>query len=231
MGNTNWEMRDGIDPTHFREAVRVFDTAREAEVKARFEKYDRERQQARDAAWAQNEPFREQLGRILGTKVRTDEVTVHETRSGFELRCRFMQIVEAIDYEGYRRQKRTLPGRDLTAVWTGSQIHIHVTGEPRPYYESSFPRHAEEWNAGPVHTTEDLVRLVERRADHRWKPPADNAPEPAAEPERRSMTDRTQEIIDRLAAQDKYQDGIRGLLLALAMSNLAVAQAQQATDE
>lgn len=223
-----WQMREGINPQALHQAIHTREAEQTAATKARAEQYERGLQENRRAAEAQVGPFCDRLSEILGAEVTPRDVRIHQFGKKFTPTCRFLEIEEAAEDTFPFSGTRVLPSRELTAVWTGDEIHIHACGQRRSRRPYEPAEHAEKWNVGPVHTTEDLIRIIEQRASHRWEPPA---PEPAAEPTRPSMADRSQEIVERLAAQPRYQDGIRGLLLALAMSNLALAQPRQAADE
>lgn len=231
---TTWELRGGIDPEPLRAAEAERTQARQEKNRKRTQECKRELEQQEAAAQERIEPFRRRLAQILGADVPEESIVLTRVYPGFEPRCPIARIDQttesASSYSSYTREVRVYPSRILTAVWTeDEQIHIHVTGEPGTRLERIPASPAKTWNAGPVESTQDLLRIIEYRGNTEWTPPSSSepAPEPVPESEPRCAADQARTLLEQLATNPRNQRGLRGALLALAWSNLATTPAPQ----
>lgn len=222
--NTEWELRDGLDPTHLRQALADHTRNEEERRAANLAAFKKEEARARAELEQSAETFRTKLGQILGTDVPADAIRIIQY-SDTPITSRILTLEEIKDTSWPFSDVR--PSRELTAVWTDTDhIHIHVTGDPQNRRSSGDrPNQVQTWNAGPVETTEDLAHIVYTRGGIRWAPPAqeETTPTPPPEPTTSSAAERAQELLTALSANPRNQRGLRGALIALAWSNLAAS--------
>lgn len=220
--NTSWELI-GIDPEPLREAQDERARDREETIQQRREEYERDHGERRARAEEQMEPFRRRLSQILGAEVPEEAIQVVDLHSKFEVICELARIPETQVRELGDLFEKTIPGRLLTAVWEvdDQKIHIRVTG-----LEDDSDPYSRTWNAGPIDSVQDLMRIIERRGNDAWTPPEpEPAPEPAPEPRSADVADaRAREILERLSVSPRNHRGLIGALIALAWSNLATRQ-------
>lgn len=226
MDTTNitqgWDLRDGIDPDPLREAAAERAARKKDEADQRNAERDREDKDDRERAEEQVEPFHRRLGELLGTEIPADAITISRTYPGYEAHCYLAKIEEKRDY---LHDEWISTSRELIAVWNDGTIHIRVRGESCYRRHRHFPQdRSETWDAGPVETTEDLLRIIEQRGNTQWTPPTKNEPEPEPATEPVTAADRAQTLLEQLATNPRNQRGLRGALIALAWSNLATRQ-------
>lgn len=223
---TTWELRDDIDPEPLRKAEAQRAEERQDEFDRRAEERQDDRDRVRAGAEARSGPFRQQLGTILGTEVPKEAIKITQDHQSYEITVRLLEITEATDRNGFGNRERLYPRRYLTAVWTDDdQIHIRVTGDPQLCRTLRAESRAKTWNAGPIATTQDLLRIIEQRGDVQWRPTPGNEPQEGPETTHApTAAGRAQTMLDQLSRSPRNHYGLRGVLIALAWSNLATTE-------
>lgn len=215
-----WKMRDGLDPEPLRKAAKERATQAQQEQEQRTAEYDRKQKEGRAKAQSQAGPFRQRLSELLDTQVPAEAIKISSKHPGYEPTCYLGTIEETPDSDG----SYVWTKRDLVATWHESElIHIRVQGEEDVQRRTLLSRGTyKTWDAGPVETSEDLLRIIEQRGNTRWTPPEDTPPAPEPEPAPPvSPAERAQALLEQLSNSPRNHRGLRGALIALAWSNLA----------